>query len=95
MVRVVPPSDFLPVAIGFFGLGTAYFTWGGQALFQVPLCSPESDRALGLQGLWMGGFMQFISGVYLMVGYLAPIYGLRGSLVWFTMAAQYAIQRGS
>lgn len=26
-------SPFVPVAIGFFGLGTGYFIWGGQALF--------------------------------------------------------------
>jgi hypothetical protein len=25
-------SPFVPVAIGFFGLGTGYFIWGGQAL---------------------------------------------------------------
>jgi hypothetical protein len=29
-------SRFVPVAIGFFGLGTGYFVWGGQALFDFP-----------------------------------------------------------
>ena len=24
-------SPFVPVAIGFFGLGAGYFVWGGQA----------------------------------------------------------------
>ncbi len=35
-----PQSDFWPVAIGFFGLGTNYFVWGGQALFGLPVNSP-------------------------------------------------------
>jgi hypothetical protein len=29
-------SPFWPVAIGFFGLGTGYFLWGGQVLFGYP-----------------------------------------------------------
>ncbi|OLZ08120.1 hypothetical protein [Sulfobacillus thermosulfidooxidans] len=61
-------SPFVPIAIGFFGLGTCYFVWGGQALFGTPKTSPEVSRALSIWGIWMGGFMQFITGVYLMVG---------------------------
>jgi hypothetical protein len=61
-------SAFAPLAIGFFGLGTGYFIWGGQALFGYPQASPEVDRTIGLWGIWMNGFMQFITGVYLMVG---------------------------
>jgi hypothetical protein len=41
-------SPFVPVAIGFFGLGTGYFIWGGQALFGFPKTSPEVNRSLGL-----------------------------------------------
>ncbi len=41
-------SPFVPVAIGFFGLGTGYFIWGGQALFGFPKTSPEVNRTLGL-----------------------------------------------
>ena len=26
-------SPFVPVAIGFFGLGAGYFVWGGQAMY--------------------------------------------------------------
>ena len=52
-------SPFVPVAIGFFGLGTGYFIWGGQALFGFPKSSPEVNRTLGLWGFWMPGFMQF------------------------------------
>lgn len=62
------PSTFFPIAIGFFGLGMGYFVWGGQALFGWPKASPEADRTIGLWGVWMPGFMQFITGVYLMVG---------------------------
>lgn len=64
----LPQSAFLPIAIGFFGLGTNYFVWGGQALFNRPATSPEVNRTMGMWGIWMGGFMQFITGVYLMVG---------------------------
>src|ERR1700694_2594058 len=40
-------SPFVPVAIGFFGLGTGYFIWGDQALFGFPKNSPEVNRTLG------------------------------------------------
>jgi hypothetical protein len=41
---------------------------GGQALFQFPKGSREVDKSTALWSLWMAGFMQFITGVYLMVG---------------------------
>jgi hypothetical protein len=41
-------SPFVPVAIGFFGLGTGYFIWGGQALFGFPKSSPDVNRTLGV-----------------------------------------------
>ena len=31
---------YVPVAIGFFGLATGYFIWGGQALFGFPKNDP-------------------------------------------------------
>jgi hypothetical protein len=37
-------SHYVPIAIGFFGLATGYFIWGGQALFGFPKPSPEVDR---------------------------------------------------
>ena len=40
-------SPFWPIAIGFFGLGTGYFIWGGQALFGYPKAVPEVDRTMG------------------------------------------------
>ena len=61
-------SRFVPVATGFFGLGTGYFIWGGQALFGFPKTSPEVNRTMGTWGFWMPGFMQFIAGVYLLIG---------------------------
>lgn len=65
---MINQSPFLPVVIGFFGLGTGYFIWGGQALFGLPKETPESNRTIALWGACMSGFMQFITGVYLMVG---------------------------
>jgi hypothetical protein len=72
-------SVYAPVAIGFFGLGTGYFIWGGQALFGFPAESPEVNKTMGMWGFWMPGFMQFITGVYLAVG-----------LTWFAVFAKDA-----
>ena len=71
------PSVYLPIAIGFFGLGTGYFVWGGQALFGFPAESPEVNRTLGMWALWMPGFMQFITGIILIIG-----------LTWFNVFAK-------
>lgn len=61
-------SAFIPLVVGFFGLGTGYFIWGGQALFGYPKSSPEVDRTMGMWGFWMPGFMQFIAGTYILIG---------------------------
>jgi hypothetical protein len=61
-------SSFVPIALGFFGLGAGYLIWGGQALFGFPKTSPEVNRSLGLWGFWMPGFMQFLTGIYLLTG---------------------------
>jgi hypothetical protein len=92
-------SSFWPIAIGFFGLGTGYFIWGGQGLFGYPKSSPEVDRTMGMWGFWMPGFCQFLVGVYLIVGLTwfgvftnaAPLYmaGLAFTVYgihWFAMA---------
>src|ERR1700752_2282806 len=92
-------SRFVPVAIGFFGLGTGYFIWGGQALFGFPKSSAEVNKTMGMWGFWMPGFMQFITGVYLLIGLtwfnvfgtVAPLYmaGLAFTaygIHWFAMA---------
>ena len=92
-------SIFLPIAIGFFGLGTGYFIWGGQTLFGFPKATPEVNKTMGMWAFWMPGFMQFITGVYLIVGLTwfgvftkaAPLYmaGLAFTaygIHWFAMA---------
>src|SRR5882724_4985798 len=69
-------ATFVPLAIGFFGLGVGYLTWGGLAFLGWPRVNPavpeESElainRSLGLWGIWMPGFMQFLTGLYLAVG---------------------------
>src|ERR1700755_934704 len=92
-------SPFVPVAIGFFGLGTGYFIWGAQALFGFPKTSPAVNRTLGLWGFWMPGFIQLLTAIYLLTGLTwfnvfrnaAPLYmaGLAFTaygIHWFAMA---------
>jgi hypothetical protein len=92
-------SKFVPVAVGFFGLGTGYFIWGGQALFGFPKADPHVDKTMATWGFWMPGFMQFITGTYLLIGLTwfnvfgntAPLYmaGLAFTAYgvhWFAMA---------
>jgi hypothetical protein len=94
-------SSFVPIAIGFFGLGTGYFIWGGQALFGFPKNSPEVNRSFGLWGFWMPGFMQFLTGIYLLTGltwfnvfgktvssplYMAGLAFTAYGIHWFAMA---------
>ncbi len=61
-------SPFWPIAIGFFGLGTGYLIWGGSALFGWPEQTPEVNRSIGMWGIAMNGFMQLLTGLYLMIG---------------------------
>lgn len=92
-------SAFAPIAIGFFGLGTGYFIWGGQALFGFPKSTPEVDRTMGMWAFWMPGFMQLLAGTYLMVGltwfgvfdkspplYMAGLAFSSFGIHWFAMA---------
>jgi hypothetical protein len=60
-------SAFVPVVLGFFGLGTGYLIYGPQELFGIPPRSPSVDRATGVWGVWLPGFCQFVTGVYLFV----------------------------
>ena len=61
-------STFLPIALGFFGLGTGYLIYGPQELFSWPKRDERVDRSTGVWGIWMPGFCQLITGVYLFVG---------------------------
>ena len=64
----LPTSPFPPLAVGFFGLGTGYLIYGTQELFGYPKRDELVDKASGIWGIWMPGFMQFITGVYLFLG---------------------------
>jgi hypothetical protein len=61
-------SAFPPLAVGFFGLATGYLIYGPQELFGFPKRDRAVDLATGIWGVWMPGFMQFLTGVYLFVG---------------------------
>jgi hypothetical protein len=61
------PTAFAPVVLGFFGLGTGYLIYGPQELFGFPRRDRSVDRASGIWGIWMPGFCQFVTGVYLFV----------------------------
>jgi hypothetical protein len=61
-------SEFVPIALGFFGLGTGYLIYGPEELFKLPSRSRAVDLTTGLWGIWMPGFLQFITGIYLFAG---------------------------
>jgi hypothetical protein len=67
-------SDFVPVALGFFGLGTGYLIWGPQELFGFPERPADEvearrlDRASGVWGIFLPGLCQVVTGVILFVG---------------------------
>jgi hypothetical protein len=65
-------TTFAPVVLGFFGLGTGYLIYGPQELFGFPARDPSVDRATGIWGIWLPGFCQFVTGIYLF-----------GALTWF------------
>jgi hypothetical protein len=64
------PSTFPPLALGFFGLGTGYLIWGPSELVGWPRRGERErvDRGLGVWGIWMPGFCQFVAGIILFVG---------------------------
>jgi hypothetical protein len=61
-------SEFIPLAVGFFGLATGYLIYGPQELLKLPGRNRAVDITTGIWGVWMPGFMQFLVGVYLWVG---------------------------
>ncbi|MCW2540083.1 MAG: hypothetical protein JWN95_1808 [Frankiales bacterium] len=61
-------SAYPPLALGFFGLGTGYLIWGPQELLGWPGRDERVDRSLGVWGIWMPGFCQFVSGLILFIG---------------------------
>jgi hypothetical protein len=80
-VITLPASSFVPVAVGFMGLGTGYLIYGPQELFGYPKRDAKVDFATGMWGIWMPGFLQFFTGAYLFAGLIlfriftaAPLY---------------------
>lgn len=67
-------SDFVPVALGFFGLGTGYLIWGPQELFDFPRRPDDPDaaraldRASGVWGIFLPGLCQVVTGIILFIG---------------------------
>ena len=64
----LPTSPFVPIVVGFFGLGTGYLIYGPQELFRYPQRSEGVDYGSGVWAIWMPGFLQFFAGVYLFAG---------------------------
>jgi hypothetical protein len=64
----LPASAFPPLALGFFGLATGYLIYGPQELFGFPKKEGPVSLATGIWGIWMPGFLQFLTGTYLFVG---------------------------
>jgi hypothetical protein len=98
---IFAPSSFVPVVIGFFGLATGYLVYGLHELFGSSSSSPETNKSVALWGLWMSGFMQFITGIFILVGLTwfqvftsAPILYMAGlafsayGIHWFALAHQ-------
>lgn len=61
-------STFVPIALGFFGLGAGYLIWGPQELFGFPRRSREVDRSVGVWGIFLPGLCQLVTGLLLFVG---------------------------
>jgi hypothetical protein len=61
-------STFVPVVLGFFGLGTGYLVYGPEELFDWPPRDPSVDRATGTWGIFLPGLCQVVTGVLLFVG---------------------------
>ena len=40
-------SPLPPLAIGFMGLGTGYYVWGGHEFFGIPQASEKVNKVLG------------------------------------------------
>jgi hypothetical protein len=62
------PSAFVPLALGFFGLGVGYLIYGPQELVGYPPRDRKVDVTTGIWGIWVPGFLQFVSGLLLFVG---------------------------
>jgi hypothetical protein len=80
-------------------LPPAISSGAGKRCSGFPKASPEVDKSMGMWGFWMPGFMQFITGTYLLVGltwfnvfgntaplYMAGLAFTAHGIHWFAMA---------
>jgi hypothetical protein len=81
-----PESAFVPVALGFFGLATGYLIYGPEELFKLPTRSRPVDLTTGIWGIWMPGFLQFLTGIFLFVG-LTWFHSFREQTLYMTALA--------
>lgn len=81
-----PASAFVPIAVGFFGLGTGYLIYGPEEAFGRPERSRSVDLTTGIWGIWMPGFMQLLTGVYLWAG-LAWFHSFRDPVLYMAALA--------
>ena len=81
-----PTSAFVPLAVGFFGLGTGYLIYGPQELLKLPGRDRPVDLITGIWGIWMPGFLQFLTGVILFVG-LAWLHSFREPALYMAALA--------
>jgi hypothetical protein len=81
-----PESAFVPLALGFFGLGTGYLIYGAQEFFGLPERSRTVDLTTGIWGICMPGFMQFLTGVFLWAG-LAWFHSYRAPTLYMAALA--------
>lgn len=63
-----PTSDFVPLGVAFFGLGTGYLIFGPQELFGYPEQTESVAWANGWWGVWMPGFCQIVNGLLILIG---------------------------
>jgi hypothetical protein len=84
-------SALPPLAVGLFGLGVGYFVWGGHALTGWPKDKkPGFDQTMGLWGMWLPGFCQFITGVWLFTG-LTIFNAFQGSPFLYMAALAFTV----
>ncbi|GAB6946125.1 hypothetical protein JCM16161A_02550 [Vulcanisaeta sp. JCM 16161] len=69
MASILPP-----VAVGFFGLGIGYLIYGGMGLFYPKSTDEPTNKTLAIWGLWMPGFMQFLTGIYILITISISVY---------------------
>ena len=75
MSQLFTQTSFAPVALGFFGLAIGYLIVGGTQVLPAPSRSRLDDedpsalaRSAGVWMFWMPGFLQFVTGIILMIG---------------------------